>query len=528
MIRVRQVKVALGEEENLKKEVAKKLGVKEESIKNLIIQKKSLDARRKSDIHYVYEVDVCVSMEEKILKKVSSKDIFLAPVEEYRKPVSGNQKLLSRPVIVGSGPAGLFCAYMLAEQGYRPLILERGEKIEDRVLSVSKFWEDGVLNTNSNVQFGEGGAGTFSDGKLNTLVKDKYFRGKKVFSIFVEHGAPEEIMYLQKPHIGTDLLQDVIKNMRKSIVRMGGEFLYSTCLTDIVVEDGRVTKIEINHKDFIPCSVLVLAIGHSARDTFSMLYDRGVSMVSKPFAVGVRIQHPQEMIQLSQYGTLDKRLPVADYKLTYTTKKGRGVYSFCMCPGGYVVNSSSEEGRLAINGMSYHARDSKNANSALVVTVGPDDFGPHPLDGVEFQRKLEEKSFLLGNGNIPVQLYGDFQDGIFSTSFLDVSPVMKGNYQFSDLNQLFPDFVSSSIKEAMPVFGKKISGFDRGDAILAGVESRTSSPVRIIRDDFGEANILGIYPCGEGSGYAGGITTAAMDGIKVSEWIIQRYAPFSK
>ena len=277
----------------------------------------------------------------------------------------------------------------------------------------------------------------------------------------------------------------------------------------------------------LPCSVLVLAIGHSARDTFSMLYDRGVSMVSKPFAVGVRIQHPQEMIQLSQYGTLDKRFPVADYKLTYTTKKGRGVYSFCMCPGGYVVNSSSEEGRLAINGMSYHARDSKNANSALVVTVGPDDFGPHPLDGVEFQRKLEEKAFLLGNGNIPVQLYGDFQDGIFSTSFLDVSPVMKGIYQFSDLNQLFPDFVSSSIKESMPAFGKKISGFDRRDAILAGVESRTSSPVRIIRDDFGETNILGIYPCGEGSGYAGGITTAAMDGIKVSEWIIQRYAvPF--
>ena len=527
MIRVRQIKVALGEEENLKREVAKKLRVKEESIKNLIIQKKSLDARRKSDIHYVYEVDVCVSMEEKILKKVSSKDIFLAPVEEYKTPVSGHQKLLSRPVIVGSGPAGLFCAYMLAEQGYRPLILERGEKIEDRVLRVSKFWEDGVLNTNSNVQFGEGGAGTFSDGKLNTLVKDKYFRGKKVFSIFVEHGAPKEIMYLQKPHIGTDLLQDVIKNMRKSIIRMGGEFLYSTCLTDIVVEDGRVTKIEVNHKDFIPCSVLVLAIGHSARDTFSMLYDRGISMVSKPFAVGVRIQHPQEMIQLSQYGTLDKRLPVADYKLTYTTKKGRGVYSFCMCPGGYVVNSSSEEGRLAINGMSYHARDSKNANSALVVTVGPDDFGPHPLDGVEFQRKLEEKAFLLGNGNIPVQLYGDFQDGIFSTSFLDVSPVMKGIYQFSDLNQLFPDFVSSSIKESMPAFGKKISGFDRRDAILAGVESRTSSPVRIIRDDFGEANILGIYPCGEGSGYAGGITTAAMDGIKVSEWIIQRYAvPF--
>ena len=272
----------------------------------------------------------------------------------------------------------------------------------------------------------------------------------------------------------------------------------------------------------------ILAIGHSARDTFSMLYDKGVSMVSKPFAVGVRIQHPQEMIQLSQYGTLDKRLPVADYKLTYTTKAGRGVYSFCMCPGGYVVNSSSEEGRLAVNGMSYHARDSKNANSALVVTVGPDDFGHQPLDGVEFQKELEEKAFFYGNGEIPVQLYGDFKNGIFSTSFLGVSPVMKGNYQFSDLNQILPEIVSNSIKEAMPVFGKKISGFDREDAILAGVESRTSSPVRILRNEEGLSNILGLYPCGEGSGYAGGITTAAMDGIKVSEWIIRKYQSFSK
>ena len=527
MIRIRQVKVALGCEDKLCDIVAKQLKIDSSSILEVRIQKKSLDARRKNDIHYVYEVDVKVKEEERLLRKASSKDFFLAPKEEYQYPVPGSVSLSFRPVIVGSGPAGLFCAYMLAKVGYHPLIIERGEKVEERVESVTRFWEDGVLNPHSNVQFGEGGAGTFSDGKLNTLVKDKCFRGKEVFSIFVEHGAPPEIMYLQKPHIGTDLLRDVVKNIRNSILRLGGEFLYSTCLTDLVISDQKLVGIEVNHQEIIPCSVLVLAIGHSARDTFSMLYDRGVLMQAKPFAVGVRVQHPQEMIQLSQYGSLDSRLPVADYKLTYTTKKGRGVYSFCMCPGGYVVNASSEEGLLAVNGMSYHDRGSENANSAVVVTVGPDDFGTHPLDGVSFQRDLERRAYFYGFGHIPVQLYGDFKDGIFSTSFGEVSPVMKGSYQFSDLKEVLPEFVSSAICEAMPAFGKKITGFDREDAIFAGVESRTSSPVKIIRDEKGEANISGIYPCGEGSGYAGGITTAAMDGVKVSEWIIQKYKPFS-
>ena len=523
MIRVRQVKIKLGEEDNLENEVAKKLHVKTSEILNVTIVKKSLDARRKDDIHYVYEVDVEVLSPSKILNKNHSKDIFLAPTEEYKLPPMGKEKLSSRPIIVGSGPCGLICAYMLAKEGYFPIVIERGEKVEDRMESVSKFWDTGVLNPNSNVQFGEGGAGTFSDGKLNTMVKDKFFRGKKVFSILVEHGAPPEIMYLQKPHIGTDLLQDVVKNIRNSIIRLGGEFRYSACLTDIFVQDGKVVGIEINGKEQISCSLQVLAIGHSARDTFSMLYSRGLEMKAKPFAVGVRIQHPQSMIQMSQYGTMDSRLPVADYKLTYTTKKGRGVYSFCMCPGGYVVNASSEEGRLAVNGMSYHARDSKNANSALVVNVTPEDFGTHPLDGVSFQRELEEKAYLYGSGNIPVQLYDDFRSGIFSTQFGDFLPVMKGSYTFGDLNEILPSFVTDSICEAMPVFGRRIAGFNRGDAILAGVESRTSSPVRILRDDNGEANIKGLYPSGEGSGYAGGITTAAMDGIKVAEWIIGRY-----
>ena len=527
MIRIRQIKIKLGEEDSLKKVISKKLKISERDILDIVIQKKSLDARCKDDIHYVYEVDVKIPFQDKVLKRCKSKDIFTSPKEEYQRPVAGNLVLNNRPIIVGSGPAGLFCAYSLAEAGYCPIIIERGEKIEERVICVSKFWEEGILNPNSNVQFGEGGAGTFSDGKLNTMVKDKYFRGKRVFEIFVEHGAPKEIMYLNKPHIGTDLLQGIIKNIRESIIRMGGEFLYSTCLTDLVIQDGKITGIEINGEKTIPCSVLVLALGHSARDTFFMLYQRGLVMQAKSFAVGVRIQHPQEMIQMGQYGTLDSRLPVADYKLTYTTKESRGVYSFCMCPGGYVVNSSSEEHCLAINGMSYHARDSKNANSALVVTVSPEDFGNHPLDGISFQRKLERAAYVAGSGKIPIQLYGDFKRNVCSKSFGDVLPVMKGKNQFANLNEVLPDFICSSICEAMPIFGKKIAGFDRDDAILAGVESRTSSPVRILRDEFGEANISGIYPSGEGSGYAGGITTAAMDGIKVSEWIISKYRPWN-
>ena len=528
MIRIRQVKVALDYEDKLCDIVAKKIKVSTSDILEINIQKKSLDARKKNDIHYVYEVDVKVKEEEQILEKYFSRDIFLAPKEEYQYPCPGDEKLPFRPVIVGTGPAGLFCAYMLAKQGYRPLVIERGEKLDDRVDSVTKFWVEGILNPNSNVQFGEGGAGTFSDGKLNTLVKDKYFRGKEVFSIFVEHGAPSEIMYLQKPHIGTDLLRDVVKNIRNSIIKLGGEFLYSTCLTDLIVRDNKLVGIQVNYQNVILCSVLVLAIGHSARDTFSMLYNHGVLMQAKPFAVGVRVQHPQEMIQLSQYGSLDKSLPVADYKLTYTTMKGRGVYSFCMCPGGYVVNASSEEGYVAVNGMSYHDRGSENANSAVVVTVAPDDFGVHPRDGISFQRQLEKRPYLFPNRHIPIQLYDDFKASRFSSSFGNVHPVMKGSYQFSNLREVLPDFVASAICEAMPAFGRKINGFDSEDTIFAGVESRTSSPVRIIRNMVGQANISGIYPCGEGSGYAGGITTAAMDGIKVSEWIIKRYTPFIK
>ena len=376
------------------------------------------------------------------------------------------------------------------------------------------------------MQFGEGGAGTFSDGKLNTLVKDKWHRGKKVFDILVENGAPKEILYEHKPHIGTDLLRKVIINIRNKIISMGGEIRYRSLLTDISISEGKLVGVVVNGEEKISCSVMVLAIGHSARDTFSWLYEKGVTMRGKPFAVGIRIQHPQKLINENQYGVkYAGLLGAASYKLTYTTKDSRGVYSFCMCPGGYVVNASSEAGRLAINGMSNHARDTENANSALIVTVGPKDFGSFPLAGMEFQRKLEECAFTAGDGKIPVQLFQDFLDGKVSTQFASVAPVFKGAVSFADLNQVLPTYVSSSLKEAIAYFDKKIAGYARKDAILAGVESRTSSPIQIERNHEGQANILGLYPCGEGSGYAGGITTAAMDGLKIAESIIQKYAP---
>ena len=529
MLRVRQIKVEVTSDskENLKKALAKKLRIDACDIDHLSIQKQSLDARNKHEIFYVYEVDASFKNEKEILRKNHNRDIQITPKEEYVFPVSGTKRLAHRPVIVGSGPAGLFAAYLLAEHGYCPIIIERGEKVEDRIETVKEFWETGKLNLESNVQFGEGGAGTFSDGKLNTLVNDKKYRSKKVFEIFVECGAPTEILYSYKPHIGTDILVSVIQNMRNKIITMGGEFLYQTCLTNLSIVDNALKEIEINHSKKILCDCLILAIGHSSRDTFQMLYQRKLSMEAKPFAIGVRVQHLQDRINQSQFGDqYQKYLGSASYKLTYKASNGRGVYSFCMCPGGYVVNASSEKNKLAINGMSYHSRDSKNANSAIVVTVFPRDFGNHPLDGVEYQRRLEEKAYQLGNGKIPVQLLKDFMEDKESISFGKVEPVMKGSYQLSNLNSLFSNEITESLKESFPYFGRKIHGFDDEDIILAGVESRTSSPVRMFRNDDLESNIQGIYPCGEGAGYAGGITSAAMDGMKVAEAIAKRYSSF--
>ena len=521
MIRVRQIKINIEKDNlsNLKREVIKRLKVDE--IKSINIVKKSIDARDKNNIYYVYELDIETPFEEKILKK-NIKDIIKTPNEEYKIELTGTHDY-ERPIIIGSGPAGLFCAYILAEQGYKPLIIERGERIEDRVKTVEHFFKTNELNEESNIQFGEGGAGTFSDGKLNTGIKDKENRKNKIFNTFIECGAPNEIKYLNKPHIGTDILRKVMINLRNKIISLGGEFKYNTKLTNIIIENNKISKIEINNKDIINCNLLVLAIGHSARDTFYMLKDKKINMSPKPFAIGLRVEHPQSMINKSQYGKFYDKLPPCSYKLTYTTKENRGVYSFCMCPGGYVVNSSSEKGYLSINGMSNYKRESKNANSAIVVTLTPNDFGNDITSGIEFQRKLEKKAYEIGNGKIPLQTYIDYKNNVKSKELGNIKPIVKGDYILSNLNDILPDYINNSIKEAMPVFGKKIKGFDRDDTLMLGIESRTSSPIRIERNEDGISSIEGIYPCGEGAGYAGGITSAAIDGIKVAEFIMKKY-----
>ena len=524
MIRIRQINVAIDEDENeLITKCAKKLKTNKENIEEYKIVKKSIDARDKQNIVFCYEVDIKAKNEDEILRKNKSKDIFEASNTQYEFKITGKQKMKNRPVIVGSGPAGLFCGYMLASYGYKPIIIERGEQIEKRVKTVETFWKEGTLNKESNVQFGEGGAGTFSDGKLNTLVKDKMGRNKKVLEMFVEAGAPNEILYLNKPHIGTDLLRNVIINLRNKIINMGGDIRYNSCLTNIEIQDSHIKSIEINNNEKIETEVLILAIGHSARDTFRMLNKNKIKMEPKPFAVGVRVQHPQEKINYSQYGNFKDILPPAAYKLTYHSSNGRGVYSFCMCPGGYVVNASSEDRRLAINGMSNHSRDSKNANSAIVVTVIPNDFNGNLFGGLEFQEKLEEKTYEIGEGKIPIQTLKDFMENKKTEKIGSVELEMKGDYSLANLNEILPDYIAESLKEAFINFDKKIKGFADGDTILAAIETRTSSPVRILRDELGQSNIKGIYPAGEGAGYAGGIMSAAMDGLKVAESIAKIY-----
>ena len=523
MIKVRQVKVRVDKknDDEIKKELVSKLKINENDLIEYKIVKESIDARDKENVYYSYEIDASIVNEEEYLKRNHNNDIEISKVEEYEINITGSNILSKRPVIVGMGPCGLFAAYLLSIKGFKPIIIDRGEKIEDRVKTVKEFWNNNKLNPNSNISFGEGGAGTFSDGKLNTLVKD--IRIKKIYEIFVENGAPKEILYINKPHIGTDVLREVIINMRNKMIDMGATFMYNSLLTDIVIEDSRIKQIVINNNQVIDTDVLILAIGHSSRETFRLLYNKGLNMKSKPFAVGLRVMHDQEMINKSQYGKYAEYLPNASYKLTYQTKEGRGVYSFCMCPGGYVVNASSEEKRLCINGMSNHARDSKTANSAIVVSVNEKDYGDDLFGGINYQERLEEQAYNIANGSIPVQLYKDFKENTISTEFGNVNPEYKGNIKFSNLNLILPKEISSSIKEAMENFDNKIKGFANDDVILSGTETRTSSPIRIVRDENLESNIKGIYPGGEGAGYAGGITTSALDGIKIVEKIFEIY-----
>ena len=539
MIRINQVKLPVEHTtEALHKKVQELLQYK--GSMDVEIVKRSLDARKKPQLFYVYMLDVTIPEKEerKLLKRCRSSQIQKVEPVKYVFPVK-HYEGQKRPVIVGMGPAGLFCGYVLAQAGFRPILLERGKCVEERSRDVEAFWKTGHLNTESNVQFGEGGAGTFSDGKLNTLIKDKYGRNKEVLRIFVKHGAPEEILYDYKPHIGTDILKKIVRSMREEIIALGGEVRFETRVTDLLIAGDRIKGLVLNGEEELPAERVVLALGHSARDTFSMLHKQKVAMKAKPFAIGMRVEHPQELINLSQYGKKEAgELGNAIYKLTAETSEKRGVYTFCMCPGGYVVNASSEEGRLAVNGMSYSGRNSTNANSAVIITITPEDYGDgtDPLSGVAFQRKMEEKAYQIGKGKIPVERYGNFRRAVLETELQepeviqddqkktgtsgmeDITPCIKGQWTLAPVHEILPDALNHAFVEGMEAFGKKIHGFNGDEVLVEGIESRTSSPVRILRTESAQAlGVWGLYPCGEGAGYAGGITSAAMDGIFVAE-----------
>lgn len=549
MIRINQIKVPLEHsEQDIVLKAAAMLRIAPSEIKSWQIVKKSIDARKKPEIRISYSLDVAVASQKKVLARCKNKQVQAMEEKAYRFPKPGERRLHGRPVIVGTGPAGLFCGYLLAKHGYRPLLLERGRCVEQRLADVERFWQEGVLDPASNVQFGEGGAGTFSDGKLNTLVKDKLGRNREVLRIFVEAGAPEQILYEAKPHIGTDILVTVVRNLREQIIAWGGEVRFGAQVTELLFEGGQVKGVEIRYeeeaalkKEMIESGTVVLAVGHSARDTFEMLYRGQVPMEAKAFAVGLRMEHPRRMIDRLQYGSAEHPLlPAASYKVTAQTASGRGVYSFCMCPGGYVVNASSEPGRLAVNGMSYSGRDGENSNSAMIVAVTPEDYpDPSPLGGIAFQRELEERAYRIGKGAVPVETYGEFRQAVIGETagmpeqkpamlkqyYPEFVPAIKGSCRWAPVHEILPPELNRALVEGIDLIGQTMHGFSDGGAYLSGVESRTSSPVRILRDETGQSALRGLYPCGEGAGYAGGITSAAMDGMVIAEKIGAAYMP---
>ena len=557
MLQIQQLRLTPGHsKEDLEKKIRKELHLPDLTEIQYSIRKMSVDAHKRPSIYLVYTVEVTVPDEKKVFRKCrNNRKISLSVQKRYQDlhPAFFRQSTFKmsetmirekkdRPVIIGSGPAGLFCAYLLSLAGLCPIVTERGAPVEERISDVHAFWEGGKLDPESNIQFGEGGAGTFSDGKLNSAIKDPEGRVRFVLETFAGFGADPSICYSYKPHVGTDVLTEVVRKMREEIIRLGGEFRFHTCLNGIgktVKTDSR-WKLSYANGETIYASRVVLAIGHSARDTFSMLYAAGFSMTPKSFAVGLRVQHPQKWIDDAMYGEeCPYELGAAPYKLTYKAASGRGVYSFCMCPGGYVVNASSEPGMLAVNGMSYHDRAGENANSAIVVTVSPEDCRketgknrtpePDPANavfaGIAFQRNLERAAFRSGRGAVPVQRFDDYQKGIPTKEFGKVQPQIKGTFRPADVRKILPDVIAADLEEGMLAFGEKIPKFSDPDVLLCGVESRTSSPVRIVRDEEMEAvGFPGIYPCGEGAGYAGGITSAAVDGIKAAERILCKAA----
>jgi len=526
LYRIPQLALSLdADEAELRKRVIKALRISPASLRELHIERKSIDARDKEHIKLVY--GILVDVDHRKQGTISSSvAIPVGPEPVYSVP-SPRRAFSTPPVVVGTGPAGLFAALILAEAGLAPMVLERGDPVEIRDVKIRRFAEGADLDPESNIQFGEGGAGTYSDGKLTTQVKDEQGRNRKVIRELIGAGAPPEIGILAKPHVGTDQLINVVAGLRRKIEQLGGTFRFRTRLDDIRITQGHITGILVNGSEWIETDTLVLAVGHSSRDTFAMLERRQVPMEQKAFAIGLRIEHPQEMISRSQYGRFWKHpaLPVADYKLASRTSDDRGVYSFCMCPGGTVVNASSEYGGVVCNGMSDFARDGLNANAAIVVAVRTEDFGfPGLLGGVEFQRRWEQAAYRIAGARyaLPVQLWQDFLENRPSTKLGMIQQTASRAWSLANLRQCLPDFVSQGLCEGIARFGKSITGFDRPDALLTGVETRTSSPLRILRDEACQSSIRGLYPAGEGAGYAGGIMSAAMDGIRVAEAILSQ------
>ncbi len=529
MIRLSNVRLNVKRNDNEVLAKAKKiLKLTDEEVVSIEISKYSIDARKKSELKYVYNVDIEV-VPKALNKCLKNKNV--SKVVQYKYEIPKAIETNIRPIIVGSGPAGLFCALGLCESGLKPIIIEQGRCVDDRKIDIDNLMNDGIMNVDSNIQFGEGGAGTFSDGKLTTGVKDK--RKSKVIAELLEAKAPEEIKYLTKPHIGTDNLVNVVKNIRQKIINLGGEFRFESKMTNLLTENNKVVGVEIqdpNNLYIEKSDIVVLALGHSARESFQMLYDNNVAMEAKSFAVGVRVEHPREFINKAQYGeNYNKSLPTADYKMAVNLSSGIGVYTFCMCPGGVVVPATSENEAVVVNGMSYFNRSEENSNAGILVTVTPEDYkkisgDDTPMAGIKFQRQLEKASFVAGgsNYNAPVMLMKDFLANKKSTSLGSVTPSYKPNVKPADFKEIFPEFIIKALQEGLIEMDKKFKGFAMDDAVLTAVESRSSSPIRILRDEKCFSNVEGLVPCGEGSGYSGGITSSAIDGLKCSEAIVEK------
>ncbi|MBW4258463.1 hypothetical protein KTG15_12335 [Methanobacterium sp. YSL] len=533
MIRITEIKIELRDALNVAQEqrsiqrfIEEKYRIHSDDIQAFSIFKKAIDARKKDHVIFVYSIDIALAYEKKLLDK-KYPQVSLTPNMTYQPVAMGSVPLKHRPIIIGFGPSGIFSALLLARSGYKPLVLERGLDVDTRTALWNQFKQTGEFNEQATILYGEGGAGTFSDGKLTTLIND--LRSRYVLDALVKHGADANILYINKPHVGTDILTGIMKRIRAEITSLGGEIRFNSKVTDLEIENQTLKAVIVNHTERIPTDLALLGIGHSARDTFTRLYELGIHITQKAFSVGVRIEHPQALINESQYGRFASmsNLGAADYKLSYHSPSGRGAYTFCMCPGGYVMCSASEEHGVVTNGMSESKRDGVNANAALLVNVMPEDFGSdHPLAGMYYQRSFEQQAFVLAGGGYkaPLQLVGDFLNNQVTTQIGKVQPTYEPGYTFVNFKQFFPEYIHQTLHEALLDFDKKIKGFAMADAVMTGVESRSSSPIRINRDDSGQSSIQGLYPMGEGAGYAGGIMSSAIDGIKQAEQVMQKYS----